>query len=202
MILNKLAAGVTAIAIATTAISVPAKADNKDLQTLLAILAGGLVINEIIDNKKDRKKVTTSVKRDDYKKPRDKRITHQHRNGEWYTHQNMEELRYYHSKAGRRDRRHDWEYDRDSDRTARDGRRDRKPERVVRRPIQDDILKVERVKKLPLPDRCRREIQKRNGKVKHGYSQRCLQKRGYRIDAHGNVTHHKWSWLTRRPRLM
>ncbi|GEM_PF-2576612 len=197
MILNKLAAGVTIVAIATTALSIPANAKNKELNTLLAILAGGLIINEVIDNKKEAK-ASTSPRRDEYRKPRDKRITHQHRNGQWYTHDDMAALRWYH----RADRRHDWKHDKDSDRTARDGRRDKKPRRLQPGPVHDDFFKVERVKKLPLPDRCRREIQKRNGKVKRGYSQRCLQKRGYRIDAYGNVTHHKWSWLTRRPRLM
>lgn len=192
MILNKLAAGITAIAIATTAVSIPANAKNKDRTTLLAILAGGLVINELVDKKKGRKQATVTQARHDYKPPRDKRITHQHRNGQWYTHDNMAELRSYHNRDRRRDKGRDW----DRDRTTRDYRFDRRPDHVIPRPIQD------RISKLPIPKKCHRTKHGRFGQAKHGVSRKCLRKRGYRINNHGVVSHHKWPGLRSRPNLL
>ena len=177
MILNKLAAGVTAFAIATTAISVPAKADNKDITTLLAILAGGLVIHEIIDNKKDRKREDVTVTRDKHKKRRDKRIKHKHRDGEWYTHRNLAELQYYHSKAGRDDRRRD-----------RHGR-------VIDAPIQDTHFE------LPLPNKCRRTLTGRFGSSKDGMSGKCLRNKGYKVSKSGRVTHPDYRKRSAYPRL-
>jgi hypothetical protein len=193
MILNKLAAGVTAIAIATTAMSVPAKAKNNDLTTLLAILAGGLVVKEVVDKRKDRKRERVTVTRDDYndyKKPRDKRIKHKHRNGQWYTHADLAELRWYH----RKDRHHKRDHDLDHDRNNSWGR-DQKPDRMITLPIQDEI------RKLPIPKKCHRTLNSRFGQVKHGVSRRCLQKRGYRINRNGVVSHHKWKGLRSRPIL-
>lgn len=56
MILNKFAAGVVATAIGLTAISAPVKA-NDDIGKLLALLAGGYVVSEIIKDKKEDKRV-------------------------------------------------------------------------------------------------------------------------------------------------
>jgi hypothetical protein len=187
MILNKLAAGVTVLAIATTAMSVPAKAKNKDLNTLLAILAGGLVINEIIDNKKDRKREATTVTHDEYTPPRDKRVTHQHRDGQWYTHADLAELRSYHRNDRHRDTDRNWDHD---------DRHEYHPDRLTRRPIQD------RVSKLPIPKKCRRNKRDALGQNIHGVSRKCLHKRGYRINRKGVVSHHKWPGLRRRPNLL
>jgi hypothetical protein len=178
MIMNKLATGITAIAIATTAISVPAKADNKDLTKLLAVLAGGLVIHEIVDKKKDRKAAEASAQRERHKKPRDKRITHQHRNGEWYTHRNMEELRHYHSKKGRYERRH-----RRTDKNR------------LAPPVQDRFFQ------LSMPNRCERTLSGRFGQTKHGMSRRCLRKFGYIIEKNGRVTHPNHPNRAARPTL-
>lgn len=191
MIMNKLATGITIVAIATTAISVPAKADNKDLTTLLAILAGGLVIHEVIDNKKDRKKTEATVKREKYKK-RDKRVTHQHRNGEWYTHESMEELRYYHSKEGRRDRRLKRERDRRRDWDRDESRRDRDHFGF---PIQD------RITELPIPNKCNHTLRGRFGQSTQGVSRKCLRKHGYKINKNGRVMHRGYRGLSARPTL-
>jgi hypothetical protein len=205
MFMNKLATGITAIAIATTAISVPAKADNKDIQTLLAILAGGLVINEIIDNKKDRNKSTTSIKRDDYKKPRDQRVTHQHSDGKWYTHRNMEEMRAYHAKKAKRARERARELakreeerrkrDRLRIKSKRDDKRDRNPNSFFKLPIQDTVHT------LPLPKQCRRTLHSRFGQKTHSLSRKCLRKNGYRVSKKGNVTHSDYRGISARPNL-
>lgn len=180
MKLNKLAAGIVTVAIAATAINAPANAkQNKELNTLLAILAGGLVINEIIDRKKDRAEQAATIAPRKYRKyPRDTSVRHQHRDGRWQTHQSRADLEWYH----RNDR--DLIFD-----------RDRKPDPKHRRPNV-------RAEKLPMPDRCERTIRKRNGKKIKAFSERCLRKMGYRVSNDGVVSHRKWRSLTRRPNLV
>lgn len=182
MTLNKLAAGIVITAIATTAISAPVKAkDNKELTTILAILAGGYVIHELADKRKKRSRETVVTPP---KPRRDTSITHQHRDGTWYTHSSMADLKRYH--------RHK--------RNQRDGRAidmfNGLNNDHHNRPIHGQL------KKLPMPKKCERTVRLRNGKIKRAYRERCLLKNGYKVDRHGVVTHRNWRWLSRRPNLI
>lgn len=179
MKLNKLATGVIATAFAVTAMSIPAKAD-EDFNKLLAILAGGLVINEIVKDK-DRSETNRAD---------DKSIRHRHSDGRWHTHPNQRHYDAYHKSRrddhGRKDR--DDHYKRDKRKTGK---------RIgVLHPIQD------RIKKLPLPKSCSRKVRTKNHGQISAYAERCLEKHGYRVDRSGKVTHKKWRGLSRRPNLI
>lgn len=91
MILNKFAAGLVATAIGVTAISAPAKAD-EDFNALLAIVAGGLIINEIVKND-DKEKNAAANYTNGYE--------HRHSNGNWHTHKYKKRERHYHKKPDR-----------------------------------------------------------------------------------------------------
>ena len=141
--LNKFATGIVIAAISITAVSAPAKAD-KEFNRLVAIIAGGLIINEIIKDKRD----------DRYES---KEVRHRHGDGRWHTHASREEADRHYKK-----KKHS----------------------------------------LHLPEKCKRIIKFKNGKTKPAFSQRCLQKRGYRVTQNGTVRHHKWPGRTRRPNLI
>jgi hypothetical protein len=187
MKLNKLGLGIVAAAITATAISGPAKAEtNKELNTLLILLGGGLVINEIMDRKKDRgNKVTNETVYHDRDRHRDTSITHRHDDGRWYTHNSKADLNWYH----RNDRNRRLESGIVADRDSTYDRSNRKSKR-------------KHADKLPMPKKCERTVRLRNGDRKKAYNQRCLKKRGYKVTKRGNVSHPKWPRLLRRPNLI
>jgi len=177
MILNKFATGIVATAIGLTAISAPAKA-NDDIGKLLALLAGGYVVSEIIKDKKEDKQV---AKRE--KTHRDTGYTHRHKDGTWHTHKSYEHAKRYHDK-----------HDRAEEKKRKTVRAAPNPRKVI--PAQN------RLAKLPLPKSCRRTIQLRNSKSIRAMSKRCLHKHHYRISNNGTVTHRRYPSMYRRPNLI
>jgi hypothetical protein len=182
MKLNKLATGIVAAAIAVTTASVPAKAD-EDFNKLLAIIAGGLVINEIVKNKDDSTSATS------YKKKRTRTVTHRHDDGTLYTHPSQRHFENYHKDDHlRRDNRYD-----------RDAYWDRSDRGTRRHPIQDRIDHFDR---LPMPEKCRRVVRTKKNKKLIAYSKRCLKKHKYRVDKKGLVRHSRWPGKVFKPNLI